>query len=188
MEKSLGILLNFWGVFQFTHTLPLPSSHKQRWTHVSRLFLPQSQLCIGQGRENYKKILKRMHCFMVAFVQTPPSPVRLLLKGGRGDLYTGYFMREPKKYRKLLILSWILKLWILSRRLLSRIVAISTTIIFLPPMFASLYFYSFPSSTTTRNTTYFCNLPLCISLIINMKKQRKYIKNVLSPHPDNSTC
>ena len=62
MEKSLGILLNFWGVFQFTHTLPLPSSHKQRWTHVSRLFLPQSQLCIGQGRENYKKILKSMHC------------------------------------------------------------------------------------------------------------------------------
>ena len=29
-DKSLGILLNFWGVFQFTHTLPLPSPHKQR--------------------------------------------------------------------------------------------------------------------------------------------------------------
>ena len=46
---------------------------------------------------------------------------------------------------KLWILSWILKLWILSRRLLSRIVAISITIIYLSPMFASLYFYSFPN-------------------------------------------
>ena len=27
---KVGILLNFWGVFQFTHTLPLPSPHKQR--------------------------------------------------------------------------------------------------------------------------------------------------------------
>ena len=74
---------------------------------------------------------------------------------------------------------------ILSRRLLSRIVAISTTIIFLSPMFASLYFYSFPSSTTTsttkRNTTYLRNFLLCISLIINMKKQKRKIKNVVSP-------
>ena len=75
---------------------------------------------------------------------------------------------------------------ILSRRLLSRIVAISTTIIFLSPMFASLYFYSFPSSTTTstttkRNKTYLRYVPLCISLIINMKKQKRKIKNVVSP-------
>ena len=84
---------------------------------------------------------------------------------------------------------------ILSRRLLSRIVAISTTIIFLSPMFASLYFYSFPSSTTTttfplfpptttttiRNTTYLSKLLSCISLIINMKKQKRKIKNVVSP-------
>ena len=75
---------------------------------------------------------------------------------------------------------------ILSRRLLSRIVAISTTIIFLSPMFASLYFYSFPSSTTTstttkRNKTYLRYVILCISLIINMKKQKRKIKNVVSP-------
>ena len=77
---------------------------------------------------------------------------------------------------------------------------ISITIIFLPPMFASLYFYSFRSSTTTntfslfslhqrnttRNTTYLGQLLLCISLIINMKKQRKKIKNVVSPGPNNS--
>ena len=74
---------------------------------------------------------------------------------------------------------------ILSRILLSRIVAISTTIIFLSPMFASFYFYSFPSSTTTsttkRNTTYLRNVLLCISLIMNMKKQKRKIKNVVSP-------
>ena len=78
---------------------------------------------------------------------------------------------------------------------------ISINIIFLPPMFASLYFYSFRSSTTTttfslfslhqrntttRNTTYLGQLLLCISLIINMKKQRKKIKNVVSPGPNNS--
>ena len=61
---------------------------------------------------------------------------------------------------------------------------ISITIIFLPPMFASLYFYSFPSSTTTtttiRNKTCLRNFLLCISLIINMKKQKRKIKNVVS--------
>ena len=88
---KVGILLNFWGVFQFTHTLPLPSPHKQRWTHVAEFF-SQFQLCIGWGRENYKK---RMHCFMIACVQTTSSPLRFLLRGG-GSLYTGYFMREPK--------------------------------------------------------------------------------------------
>ena len=184
-----------WDTFEFLGRFPIH-------THSAPPLIPQTTLdaCFqtffapvatlyrageGELQENFEK-----HALFYGSLcsDTPPSPVRLLLKGGRGDLYTGYFMREPRKYRKLLILSWILKLWILSRRLLSRIVAISTTIIFLPSMFASLYFYSFPSSTTTRNTTYFCNLPLCISLIINMKKQRKHIKNVLSPRPDNSTC
>ena len=39
---KVGILLNFWGVFQFTHTLPLPlpSPREQCWTHVSRIFFP----------------------------------------------------------------------------------------------------------------------------------------------------
>ena len=50
---KVGILLNFWGVFQFTHTLPLPSPHKQRWTHVSRifstLFLKDRVLICGDG-------------------------------------------------------------------------------------------------------------------------------------------
>ena len=53
-------------------------------------------------------------------------------------------------------------------------------------MFASLYFYSFPCSTTTttttiRNKTCLRNFLLCISLIINMKKQKRKIKNVVSP-------
>ena len=151
-----------------------------------------------------------MHCFMIASVQTTSSPLRFLLRfllrrgGGGGRLYTGYFMREPRNWTKLWILPWILKLWILSRRHLSRLVAISITIIYRSPMFASLYFYSFPNPppplphfhcfpstttiTTTRNTTYLRHLLLCISLIINMKKQRSKIKNVVSPGPDNSTC
>ena len=56
---KVGILLNFWGVFQFTHTLPLPSPHKQRWTHVSKFF-SQFQLWIGWGegelQENFEKV------------------------------------------------------------------------------------------------------------------------------------
>ena len=62
MDKSLGALLRFWGVFQFTQVQPLPSPHKQCWTRVSRIF-SEFQLCIGWGRENCKKISKRMHCF-----------------------------------------------------------------------------------------------------------------------------
>ena len=85
---KVGILLNFWGVFQFTHTLPLPSPHKQRWTHVSRIFFPVSTLYrVGETT--------RMHCFMIACVQTTSSPLRFLVRGGE-SLYTGYFMREPK--------------------------------------------------------------------------------------------
>ena len=38
MDKSLGTLLDFWGIFQFTHAQPLPSPHKQRWTPVSTIF------------------------------------------------------------------------------------------------------------------------------------------------------
>ena len=63
VDKSLGTLFYFWGIFQFTQVQPLPSPHKQCWTHVSRIF-SEFQLCIGWGRENCKKILKRMHCFM----------------------------------------------------------------------------------------------------------------------------
>ena len=62
MDKSLGTLLRFWGVFQLTQVQPFPSPHKQCWTRVSRIF-PEFQLFIGWGRENCKKILKRMHCF-----------------------------------------------------------------------------------------------------------------------------
>ena len=46
MEKSLGTLLRFWGVFQFTQVQPLPSPHKQCWTCVSWIF-SEFQLCIG---------------------------------------------------------------------------------------------------------------------------------------------
>ena len=48
MDKSLGTLLHFWGVFQLTQVQPLPSAYKQCWTRVSRIF-SEFQLCIGWG-------------------------------------------------------------------------------------------------------------------------------------------
>ena len=58
MDKSLGILLHFRGVFQFTQVQPLPSPYKQPWTRVSRI-LSKFQLCIGWGegelQENFQK-------------------------------------------------------------------------------------------------------------------------------------
>ena len=62
MDKSLGTLLRFWGVFQFTQVQPLPSPHKQCLTRVSRIF-SGFQLCIGWGRENCNEISKMIHCF-----------------------------------------------------------------------------------------------------------------------------
>ena len=55
MDKSLGTLLRFWGVFQFTHVQPLPSPHKQCWTRVSRIFFRVSTLYrVGGGRSARK--------------------------------------------------------------------------------------------------------------------------------------
>ena len=58
VDKSLGTLLRFWGVFQFTQVQPLPSPHKQCWTLLSRIF-SEFQLCIGWGegelQENFEK-------------------------------------------------------------------------------------------------------------------------------------
>ena len=48
MDKSLGTILHFWGVFWFTQAQPLRSPHKQCWTRVSRIF-SEFQLCIGWG-------------------------------------------------------------------------------------------------------------------------------------------
>ena len=51
MDKSLGTLLCFWGVFQFTQVQPLPSPHKQCWTRVCRIFFRVSTLYrVGGGR------------------------------------------------------------------------------------------------------------------------------------------
>ena len=51
VDKSLGALLRFWGVFQFTQVQPLPTPHKQCWTHVSRIFFRVSTLYrVGGGR------------------------------------------------------------------------------------------------------------------------------------------
>ena len=131
----------------------------------------------------------------------PLSPP-IFTEGRRGASVHRLFYEGDKK----LLMNTIMNTEIMNTfpKTFVQIVAISITIIFLPPMFASLYFYSFPNPppplphfhcfpstttiTTTRNTTYLRNPLLCISLIINMKKQRRKIKNVVSPVPDNSKC
>ena len=51
MDKRLGTLFHFWGVFQFTQVQPLPSPHKQCWTRVSSIFFRVSTLYrVGGGR------------------------------------------------------------------------------------------------------------------------------------------
>ena len=165
-------------------------------------FFSQFQLCIGWRRENYKKISKRMHCFVIACVQTTSSPLRFLLRrggsrgGGEGGSVHKLFYEGAQKLEK--VMNTIMNTEIMNTfpKTFVQIVAISITIIFLPPMFASLYFYSFPNpppplphfhcfpsttTTITRSTTYLRNVLLCISLIIIMKKQRRKIKNVVSP-------
>ena len=60
MDKSLGTLLHFWGVFQFTQAQPLPSPHQRYWTRASRIF-SESQLCMGlrgEGGRNARKFRK----------------------------------------------------------------------------------------------------------------------------------
>ena len=58
MDKSLGTLLRFWDVFQFTQVQLVPSPYKQCWARVSRTF-SESQLCIrweeGELQENFEK-------------------------------------------------------------------------------------------------------------------------------------
>ena len=44
MGKSLGTLLHFWSVFQFTQVQLLPSPHKKSWMGN---FFSELQLCIG---------------------------------------------------------------------------------------------------------------------------------------------
>ena len=58
MDKSLGTLLRFWGVFQFTQVQPLPHPTN----NVGRVypeFFSEFQLCIvwgkGELQENFEK-------------------------------------------------------------------------------------------------------------------------------------
>ena len=59
VDKSLGTLLRFWGVFQFTQVQPLPSPHKQCWTRVSRIFFRVSTLYRVGGGRTARKFWKR---------------------------------------------------------------------------------------------------------------------------------
>ena len=57
MNKSLGTLLHFWGIFQFTQVQLLPSPHKQGWT--GKFFRVSTLYRVGGGegglQENFKK-------------------------------------------------------------------------------------------------------------------------------------
>ena len=58
MGKSLGTLLRFRGVFQFTQAQPLPLPHKQCWTLGLLNFFRVSTLYrVGEGelQENFEK-------------------------------------------------------------------------------------------------------------------------------------
>ena len=59
MDKSLGTLLHFWGIFQFTQVQPLPSPHKKCWTSVSRIFSQVSTLYRVGGERTARKFRKR---------------------------------------------------------------------------------------------------------------------------------
>ena len=188
--------MNFWGVSQFTHTLPLrPHPTNNVGRTFPEFFFP---VCIGRGRENYKKISKRMHCFITACVWTPPPPplgppIVSEGRGGRGSVHWPFY-EGAQKLQKVIngtmnteIMNTFPKTFVQD--------CISTTIIFLSPMFASSYFYSFPSSTTTTTTattirkkTCLRNSLLCISLIINMKKRKKENQKCCFPRHDNSSC
>ena len=54
MDKSVGTLLHFLGVFCFAKAQPLPSPHKQSWTRVSRIF-SEFQLCYRLGEGELQK-------------------------------------------------------------------------------------------------------------------------------------
>ena len=68
-----------WNTFEFLgrfpiHKYPAPPLIPQTTLDACfQSFFSQFELCIGRGRENNKKISKRMYSFMVACVQTPPS-------------------------------------------------------------------------------------------------------------------
>ena len=58
MDKSLGTLLRFWGVFQFTQVQTLSLPQKRCWTRVSRVF-SEFQLCIGWGEGELQEYFEK---------------------------------------------------------------------------------------------------------------------------------
>ena len=62
MDKSLGTLLRFWGVFQCTQSNPSPYP-TNNFGRVYPEFLLSFSFVYGGGGETCKKVSKRMHCF-----------------------------------------------------------------------------------------------------------------------------
>ena len=63
MVKSLGTLVRFWGVFQFTRVEPFPPHPTNNVGRLYPEFFPNFNFVYGGGRENCKNISKGMHCF-----------------------------------------------------------------------------------------------------------------------------
>ena len=87
MDKSLGTLLRFWGVFQFTQVQPLPLE-----------FFCEFQLCIGWGegerQENFEKDALFLEGTKRKYRQWKvKSVVRALLKSIISLYFTIYFVQ-----------------------------------------------------------------------------------------------
>ena len=79
--------------------MPHPASpHKQRWTHVSRIFFA-SLYRAGEREllENFEKDALFHDSLCMDIPLGPP----IVSEGRGGGLCTGYFIREPRNYRKL---------------------------------------------------------------------------------------
>ena len=55
VDKTLGTLLRFSGIFQFTQVQPLPSPHKQCGTRVSRIFSTLYRVGVGRTARKFRK-------------------------------------------------------------------------------------------------------------------------------------
>ena len=94
-----------WNTFELlgrfpVHTYPAPLLTPQTTLDAcfQNFFFPVSALYRVGGGRTTRKFREGCTVSWYACVQTTSSPLRFLLKGGgKGGLYRGYFIREPRK-------------------------------------------------------------------------------------------